>query len=34
MKLTSFAAVFVAIVIGVIASAPGSSAEQDKSAQI
>src|SRR2546430_8536848 len=33
MKLTSFAAVFVAILIGVIA-APGSSAEQDKSAQI
>src|SRR5256886_13016478 len=34
MKLTSFAAVFVAIVIGVLASGPGSSAEQDKSAQI
>src|SRR5439155_1471804 len=34
MKLTSFAAVFVAIVIGVIASAPGSSAAQDKSSQL
>src|SRR5207302_9079396 len=34
MKLTSFAAVFVAIVIGVIASVPDSSAAQDKSAQV
>jgi hypothetical protein len=34
MKLTSFAAVFAAIVIGVIASAPGSCAAQDKSAQL
>jgi len=34
MKHTCVAAVFVAILIGVIASAPGSSAAQDKSAQL
>ena len=34
MKHTCVAAVFVAILIGVIASAPGSSAAQDKSAQV
>ena len=34
MKHTCVAAVFVAIMIGVIASAPGSSAAQDKSAQL
>ena len=34
MKLTCVAAVFVAILIGVIASVPDSSAAQDKSAQV
>ena len=34
MKHTCVAAVFVAILIGVIVSAPGSSAAQDKSAQV